>query len=69
MAEPPLEPGWRPRFVDYLCTSYANAFSPTDTMPLAAMAKLLIAIQSLIALTTILLVAAGAVNGLGSGHL
>ena len=67
MTQPGLAPGWRPGFVDYLYTSYTNAtaFSPTDTMPLSAMAKLLMAIQSLIALTTILLVVARAVNVLG----
>ena len=64
MAQPGLAPGWRPGFVDYLYTSYTNAtaFSPTDTMPLSAMAKLLMATQSLIALITILLVVARAVN-------
>jgi hypothetical protein len=66
-AQPALAPGWRPGFVDYLYTSYTNAtaFSPTDTMPLSAMAKLLMATQSLIALITILLVVARAVNVLG----
>src|SRR5437868_543236 len=64
MAQPGLAPGWRPGFVDYLYTSYTNAtaFSPTDTMPLSAMAKLLMATQSLIALITIVLVVARAVN-------
>ena len=67
MAQPRLAPGWRPGFVDYLYTSYTNAtaFSPTDTLPLSAMAKLLMALQSLIALITILLVVARAVNVLG----
>ncbi len=67
LAQPGLAPGWRPRFVDYLYTSYTNAtaFSPTDAMPLRAMAKLLMAVQSLIALITILLVVARAVNVLG----
>ena len=67
LAQPVLAPGWRPGFVDYLYTSYTNAtaFSPTDTMPLTAMAKLLMATQSLIALITILLVVARAVNALG----
>jgi hypothetical protein len=66
-AQPTLAPGWRPRFIDYLYTSYTNAtaFSPTDTLPLSAMAKLLMATQSLIALITILLVVARAVNALG----
>jgi hypothetical protein len=67
MAQPTLAPGWQPGFVDYLYTSYTNAtaFSPTDTMPLSAMAKLLMAAQSMIALITILLVVARAVNVLG----
>jgi hypothetical protein len=64
IADPRLDPGWHPRFADYLYTSYTNAtaFSPTDTLPLSRMAKLLMAAQSLIALTTILLVVARAVN-------
>ena len=67
MSQPGLAPGWRPGFVDYLYTSYTNAtaFSPTDTLPLSALAKLLMAIQSLIALITTLLVIARAVNVLG----
>jgi hypothetical protein len=67
MAQPHLDPGWRPGFIDYLYTSYTNAtaFSPTDTMPLTSMAKLLMATQSLTALITILLVVARAVNALG----
>jgi hypothetical protein len=62
-----LARGWRPGFIDYLYTSYTNAtaFSPTDTMPLSALAKSLMALQSLIALVTILLVVARAVNALG----
>jgi hypothetical protein len=67
MTEPHLAPGWRPRFVDYLYTSYTNAaaFSPTDTMPLTPLAKMLMAGQSLIALITLLLVVSRAVNILG----
>ena len=67
IADHQLAPGWRPRFVDYRYTSYTNAtaFSPTDTLPLTPMAKLLMAAQSLIAVTTILLVVARAVNVLG----
>jgi hypothetical protein len=67
MIERQLAPDWRPGFADYLYTSYTNAtaFSPTDTMPLTAPAKLLMAVQSLIALITILLVVARAVNVLG----
>jgi hypothetical protein len=49
MSEPRLAPAdWHPGFVDYLYTSYTNAtaFSPTDTLPLTATAKLLMAAQS-----------------------
>lgn len=56
--------GWEPTLLDYLYTSFTNAtaFSPTDTMPLTPMAKALMAAQSLVALTTIGLVFARAVN-------
>jgi hypothetical protein len=66
MTQPALAAGWRPRFVDYLYTSYTNAaaFSPTDTLPLSAMAKTLMTVQSLTALVTILLVVARAINAL-----
>jgi hypothetical protein len=59
--------GWHPALVDYLYTSFTNAtaFSPTDTMPLTVMAKALMAVQSAIALVTIGLVVARAVNILG----
>ena len=69
MIEPQLAPpGWRSGFVDYLYTSFTNAtaFSPTDTLPLTPLAKLLMALQSSIALMTILLVVARAVNALGT---
>lgn len=58
---------WKPNFVDYLYVSFTNAtaFSPTDTMPLSAKAKLLMLVQSLAALVTVGLVAARAVNILG----
>ncbi len=65
MSEPEHAPeGWKPRLVDYLYTSFTNAtaFSPTDTMPLTASAKWLMAAQSLTALVTIGLVVARAVN-------
>ncbi len=59
---------WSPTFMDYLYVSFTNAaaFSPTDTMPLTPSAKALMAIQALISLLTIALVAARAVNILGS---
>jgi hypothetical protein len=55
---------WSPNFVDYLYVSLTNAtaFSPTDTMPLTAKAKILMGVQSLAALATIGLVVARAVN-------
>jgi uncharacterized membrane protein len=55
---------WRPGFIDYLYTSFTNAtaFSPTDTMPLTSMAKILMLVQSLASLVTIGLVVARAVN-------
>jgi len=56
--------GWYPTFVDYLYVSFTNAtaFSPTDTMPLTPWAKMLMAVQSLVSLLTVALVAARAVN-------
>ncbi|HEX3823966.1 MAG TPA: hypothetical protein VHV79_05850 [Mycobacteriales bacterium] len=65
MTEPELAPAdWEPRFVDYLYVSFTNvvAFSPTDTMPLTRGVKALMAAQSLVALSTIGLVIARAVN-------
>jgi uncharacterized membrane protein len=64
MTEERFAGGWSPTFVDYLYVSYTNstAFSPTDTMPMTARVKLLMAAQSLISIITVLLVAARAVN-------
>ncbi|MFK4085919.1 hypothetical protein ACI2LF_17540 [Kribbella sp. NPDC020789] len=55
---------WIPGFTDYLFVAFtaSTAFSPTDTMPLSARVKVLMAIQSAIALLTIAVVAARAVN-------
>jgi hypothetical protein len=55
---------WQPTFGDYLYVSITNAtaFSPTDTMPLTRWAKLLMTLQSAIALSTTALVIARAVN-------
>jgi hypothetical protein len=69
MTSPALAPpSWRPEFLDYLYISLTNvvAFSPTDTMPLSRWAKTLMAVQSLVALSTIGLVLARAVNILKS---
>jgi hypothetical protein len=58
------EPGWKPRFLDYLYVSLTNqsAFSPTDTMPLTVRAKLLMGIQGVAALVTVGIIVARAVN-------
>ncbi len=59
-----LAPGWEPSLVDYLYVSFTNAsaFSPTDTMPLTPIAKVLMSAQALSALVTVGLVVARAVN-------
>lgn len=65
MSSPEVAPrGWYPRFLDYLYLSFTNAtaFSPTDTLPLTAWAKMLMLVQSLISLLTVALVASRAVN-------
>lgn len=55
---------WEPQFGDYLYVSLTNAtaFSPTDTMPLTLWAKLLMGLQSAVALSTTALVIARVVN-------
>jgi hypothetical protein len=55
---------WEPRFLDYLYVSLTNvmAFSPTDTMPLTRRAKGMMSLQALVAVSTIALVFARAVN-------
>jgi hypothetical protein len=60
-------PGWErwlPGFTDYLFVAFtaSTAFSPTDTMPLSARVKTLMGIQSAMALLTVAVVAARAVN-------
>ncbi|ADP84471.1 hypothetical protein [Pseudofrankia inefficax] len=56
--------GWVPSFIDYLYVSTTNstAFSPTDTMPLTSRAKLLMALESIAALLTSILVIARGVG-------
>src|SRR3954449_8569498 len=57
-------PDWDPRLLDYayIALTNATAFSPTDVMPLTRRAKLLMAIESTVSITTLLVVAARAVN-------
>jgi len=66
---PSLAPqGWYPRLEDYVYVAMTNAiaFSPTDAMPLTRWAKILMAMESAISVVAVLLVAARAVNVLGS---
>ena len=55
---------WEPMFLDYFYIAFTNAtaFSPTDTLPLSARLKMLMGVQSAIALLTIAIIAARAVN-------
>jgi hypothetical protein len=65
MENPTLAPvDWRPKFIDYLYTSFANgsSFAPADAMPLSPRAKVLFATEALVSLVTIAVVAARAVN-------
>jgi len=63
-----VPPDWRPAFIDYLFLGYstATAFSTTDVMPLTSRAKMLMMLESTISLATIVVVAARAINILGS---
>lgn len=58
---------WTPGFIDYFFVSFTNAtaFSPTDTLPLSARCKLLMAVEASASLLTVGLVTARAVNILG----
>lgn len=65
MENPSLAPEhWRPRFTDYLYTSFANgtSFAPADAMPLTLRAKTLFTTESIVSLATIAIVAGRAVN-------
>jgi uncharacterized membrane protein len=65
LTEPELaESGWYPRLFDYLYVSCTNAiaFSPTDTLPMTRLAKLLMLSEAGVSAFTVLLVLARAVN-------
>ena len=65
MENPELAPpAWQPELVDYVYVSFTNsiAFSPTDAMPLTRRVKMMMLAESAISATTVLLVAARAVN-------
>ena len=59
---------WHPEVWDYLYVGLTNgiAFSPTDAMPLSHRAKAMMGLESALSAVTVLLVAARAVNILGS---
>lgn len=63
-----VPPDWRPKFVDYLFLGFttATAFSPTEALPLTSRAKMLMMLESTIALVTVVVVASRAINILGS---
>ena len=58
---------WHPTFIDYFFLGYstATAFSSTDMLPLTYRAKILMMLQSAIALVTIVAVVSRAINVLG----
>ena len=59
---------WAPALVDYVYVSVTNsiAFSPTDAMPLTHRAKLFMGLEAGVSAVTVLVVAARAINILGS---
>ena len=59
-----VEPGWYPKFVDYLHLSFtaATAFSPTDVSAIRPWAKLMMMAEEAISLIVAILVVAHAVN-------
>ena len=60
--------GWPPGFLDYLFVAFntATAFSPTDTLVLSRRMKVLLMAQSLISLVVVAVLAARAINTIGS---
>lgn len=58
------QPNWRPKFVDYLFLAFntSTALSPTDTLVIAAWAKGLMMLQSMVSILLLVVVAARAVN-------
>jgi uncharacterized membrane protein len=58
--------GWSPDFVDYVFLAFNTntAFSPTDTMVLGRRAKVMMMYQSILSLTTVVVLVARAINAL-----
>ncbi len=63
-----LPDDWQPVYADYLFVAFntSSAFSPTDTAPLTIRMKMLMMTQSAMSLLTIVVIAARAINILGS---
>jgi hypothetical protein len=63
-----VRPGWKPSYPDYLFLSFstATAFSTTEVAPFTTRAKLLMMAEAATSLVTLALVAARAINILGS---
>ena len=63
-----VKPGWTPTYPDYLFLSFstATAFSTTEVAPFTTRAKMLMMAEAAISLMTLALVAARAINILGS---
>jgi hypothetical protein len=55
---------WRPKFLDYLYLSITNStsFAPADALPLKHRVKVLMAVESLLSLLVVLIVAARAIS-------
>ena len=65
MATPEIAPSnWEPQFLDYFYLAFTNAtaFSPTDVIPLARWTKMMMLLQSVVSVSTLVLVVARAVN-------
>ena len=65
MLSPDLVEGdWMPQYVDYgfLAFTNATAFSPTDTMPLKAWAKLMMMVESAISVVVGIMIISRALN-------
>jgi hypothetical protein len=67
-ANEPGTPVWTATYVDYLFLAFntATAFSPTDVAPMSARAKLLMMAETMISLSTLVVVMSRAINILGA---
>ena len=61
-----LEATWVPEFIDYVFLAFntSTAFSPTDTMVLARRAKVMMMYQSIVSLTTVVVLVARAIKAI-----